>query len=451
LVGDPRIGEPGAESVALMSVRDIRALDGSQPGSATGVEGGGFSTMKRSALALCAALLLAGLIPGSTLAYAPPTQPNVDQQNGSTSFDADTASHGAYYGFAQTFTVGKTGMLSGVSLYIGQTVASNITVKIDTIGGSGMPVGNDFAHGTTSVGTAGWYHFSFVTPLGVAIGDHYVIVCGDCAGVVVAGTSADLYAGGYAMIDNNQAGIGKVGWAWGLTGFPEMADLAFITYVDTVKAALSWDKGSISAGASTSLVLTAKLTYSNWMEPSAYHSQLVSWPTWFKPKSIVCTGQQKGSPLFTIDSPTCTLAKFESLFTFVSNPAGILSTLTFVVTGTADPAATEAGKAGVADGEGCLVYGGTGPGPGVAQPDQPDPACGSDTATVSVVGATPVATPTVATPTAAPTQAPTPPPTSTGVGSSSDGSGGIVWFLPIGMVALFGGLFATTRRRRRVN
>jgi LPXTG-motif cell wall-anchored protein len=47
------------------------------------------------------------------------------------------------------------------------------------------------------------------------------------------------------------------------------------------------------------------------------------------------------------------------------------------------------------------------------------------------------------------TKAATPPPTSTGFGPSSDESGRTTWFLPIGLIALFGGLLVLVMRRRR--
>jgi uncharacterized repeat protein (TIGR01451 family) len=52
-------------------------------------------------------------------------------------------------------------------------------------------------------------------------------------------------------------------------------------------------------------------------------------------------------------------------------------------------------------------------------------------------------------PTPAPTKAPTPPPTSTGVGPGSDNTGSTIWFLPIALVATFGGLLLLVDRRRR--
>jgi hypothetical protein len=53
--------------------------------------------------------------------------------------------------------------------------------------------------------------------------------------------------------------------------------------------------------------------------------------------------------------------------------------------------------------------------------------------------------------TAVPSVAATPPPTSTGVGPASDDPGNTIWFLPIALVALFGGLlFLVSRQRRRI-
>ena len=196
--------------------------------------------------------------------------------------------------------------------------------------------------------------------------------------------------------------------------------------MDTVKAELSWDKPSITAGASTPLTLTAKMTYSNWEEASGYGASLLSMPTWFTPTGINCTGQQTGSSPFAIDPPTCSLAHFESTLGYDPDTGGFEATLT----------------------EGCIVYDAVRPEGGTAvQPNQPDPACGSGTATVSVVAATPAPTPT---PTPVPTAAPTPPPTSSAT-SSPDGGGGIVWFLPVGMVALLGCLLAASRRRVRTH
>jgi hypothetical protein len=78
----------------------------------------------------------------------------------------------------------------------------------------------------------------------------------------------------------------------------------------------------------------------------------------------------------------------------------------------------------------------------------------------SIQGATAVPSETEASPTpfqsvqgatAVPSAAATAPPTSTGVGPASDDPGNTIWFLPIALVALFGGLlFLVARQRRRI-
>ena len=67
--------------------------------------------MKRSAFALLAGVLLLGLLPGSVLAKAS----NVDQSN--TTPYAELFSNSGYP-IAQTFTAGKTGMLSAIDMFL---------------------------------------------------------------------------------------------------------------------------------------------------------------------------------------------------------------------------------------------------------------------------------------------------------------------------------------------
>jgi hypothetical protein len=68
--------------------------------------------------------------------------------------------------------------------------------------------------------------------------------------------------------------------------------------------------------------------------------------------------------------------------------------------------------------------------------------------TVFVIPASDPGTPT-ATPTALPTRGPTAPPTSTRSGSSSNDTGAMLWFLPIGLVASLGGMLALGYRSKR--
>ena len=388
--------------------------------------------MKRFALALAAGLLVVGLVPGTTLALMPVTAANVDQQNNTQVFNVDPSGDGAYYGFAQTFTVGKTGMLSGVDLYMSQAVASALTVRLDSIGGGGMPVGNDYAHGSTTVGAAAWYHFGFISPFSVTIGQSYVIVCGSCASAIPQGTSADSYTGGYAMIDYNQAPT-KVGWSWGV-GFPDVADFAFRTHVDQVTTTLSWNKASVPAGVSTALTLTETFTYTNLSEVHQYGialgGALGNLPTWFTLGTIACTYNNGIDPPGTVSGlPNCPVTEaFDQLIG--SNTNGALGTLTIVVTGTAHPAAADAGNVVQTGGESCLLY----PETDVVHPDQPLPNCAMGSTSIGV-GVTPT---------------PTAPPTTTDAAQTSGTPEGILWFLPIGLVAFVGVLVFAMRRRRQV-
>jgi hypothetical protein len=126
--------------------------------------------------------------------------------------------------------------------------------------------------------------------------------------------------------------------------------------------------------------------------------------------------------------------------------------MTFVVTGTANPASTDVGTPGLAGGNACIYY------PQVetpqAQANVPDPECGDGTATVQVVA--PAATPAPVTPapaTPAPTivvKGVTAPPTSTSSSPASDSTGSTIWFLPLGLLALLVSLLAIAFRRRRI-
>jgi hypothetical protein len=103
--------------------------------------------------------------------------------------------------------------------------------------------------------------------------------------------------------------------------------------------------------------------------------------------------------------------------------------------GTANPALANVGDQAAANGHTCLVF----VGPGVIGPNQPQaPGCAEDTVAVTVgaAGATP---------------APTAPPTSTGITPASDSPGSTIWLLPLGLVALFGGLFVRVTRGRRIS
>src|ERR1035437_4063781 len=227
----------------------------------------------------------------------------------------------------------------------------------------------------------------------------------------------------------------------GWIGIANLSDFGFRTYVDDVGTVLQWDKPQITAGTSTSLTLTATMTYANGVEANHYGALLGLVPTWFTPTGITCS--DTASKIVPAD---CTLANFGSGFGSLILGSASGDIMTFTVTGTAAPASSDVGTPGTAMANACIYY------PALTF-------CGDAFATVDVIAAATPAPPTAAPPTAAPptvaptptpspTKAATPPPTSTGVGSSSDESGSTIWFLPAVLIALFGLLILDIRRRR---
>ena len=363
--------------------------------------------MKRGALALIAGLFLLGLVPGSTLAINPTS--NLDQWN-----DPVGLGHGASgaVNWAQTFTAGEYGDLSGVDLYLELGGGGSLTASIEATA-SGLPTGPALASASSTVAaSAGWVHFSFTTPLSVVQDSVYAIVINPTAAGVWFG-STNTYPGGQAFV---------VGAPW--TALADPADFGFRTYVDTAGTQLSWDKPQVTAGASTPPTLTATMTYGNGVEATHYDPFLGLIPTWFTPTGITCS--DTASKIVPAD---CTLVNFGNGFGNLIPTSTTGDILTFTVTGTGHPTLADLGSTGLTGGNACLYY------PSITY-------CSDATANVQVVAA--AATP-------APTRAATPPPTSTGVGRSP-GPGGTIWFLPMGLIAFFGGLIAlaTVQRRRAV-
>ena len=371
--------------------------------------------MKRRALAFCASLLLVALVPGSTLAISPTS--NLDQYNDPamplTYFVGSTSD------LAQTFTVGKSGLLRGVDLYLSLV---GLTASIEATA-SGHPTGSALASGSGTVSaTPGWVHFAFPTPLSVVKDSVYAIVFNTGDSGKWYG-STDTYPGGQALMAASP---------WNTLG--DAPDFAFRTYVDTVGTQLLWDKPQIIGGTTTPLTLTETMTYANGVEASHYTALLASWPTWFTPTGLTCSDTAS-----KINQTDCTLTNLEDGFGSLIPASASGDILTFTVTGTAAPASSAIGTSSDAGGNACINY-----------PDE-TPLCGDGLAVVDVIAAATPAPPTVApTPTPSPTKAATPPPTSTGVGSSSDESGSTIWFLPVVLIALFGLLVLDIRRRRRM-
>jgi hypothetical protein len=384
--------------------------------------------MKRPVFALCASLLLLlGLMPGATLAGG---AANLDQWNDPEVGHMDSE----YADLAQTFTSGKTGLLVGVALNMYGNPTATIGVSILGTDGSRLPTGPALrSSGTVSVTSPDWYYFAFAQPLGVTSGTVYAIVFNTTGDGAVEG-STDTYPGGQAL---------TAGPPWTALGDP--GDFAFRTYVDTATAQLNWNQTQITAGTSTPLTLTATMTYVNGAEIVSYGNILAfDLPAWFAVSGITCPA--------AISLAHCNATDLAAGQLVPATDGG--ATLTFTLTGTANPALTDVADQATANGQSCLVW----PAIDATQPNQPlDPGCTEGDAAVTVVApaatpvpATPVpATPVPATPTPTPTKAPTPPPTSTGAGSASDNTGGTIWFLSFALVALFGGLLVLVDRRRQ--
>ena len=363
--------------------------------------------MKRLALTLCASLLLVALAPGLALGVTPPS--NLDQDNEPVAGNAvnTTSTHD----MGQTFTAGKSGLLSGVDLNMDLNPAATVTVHIESTTG-GMPSDTVLTSGSASVGTSNaWIHFSLVPPISVAAGTVYAIVFN-------TGGSADSALGQ----GNNYAG-GETVWknpTWAALGGP--FDLWFRTYVDDVGTQLSWDKSQVTAGVNTPLTLTATMTYINGVEANHYSAILGLLPTWFTATGLTCS--DTASKIVPAD---CTLVNFGNGFGSLIPASATGDIMTFTVTGTAHPLLADLGSNGLTGANACINYPALG-------------FCSDNTANVLVVAAGTSPTPT---------RAATLPPTSTGVGPSSDESGRTTWFLPIGLIALFGGLLTLVTRRRR--
>jgi len=287
--------------------------------------------MKRRALALGAALLLLGLMPGSTLASAS----NLNQSNYAE------AGHSAYLGtLAQTFTPDKSGMLSrvGLNLY-GTDIGASYPVQIENVDGAGAP--NDSAiltRGFLNFGLGSyWDYVPFSPPVHVTAGTKYAIVVSSGRSTIAYG-STDTYPGGQAY--------GKDG-SWYPMSNP--ADLAFEAYVDTVTTQLAWDKASVVAGVATPLTLTATMTFANGEEASNYSAILSALPSWFSATGLTCSA--------LVAPADCTSDKLSGQPSLLLvDPASNGATLTFTLTGTATPLLAAVGTSGTATGEACLVY-----------------------------------------------------------------------------------------------
>ena len=208
--------------------------------------------MKHRVLALFAGLLLLALVPGSTLAVVGV----VDQSNVPAAPPPVINTSGT---LAESFTVGQTGLMTAVDLYlITAGGAVSTTVNILALDGSGHPTGAALATGTVSVSTTGAFiNFPFTTALSVTTGQKYAIevVLGD-AGPWWYGDTGDTYGGGAAMYTNTF----PTGWTAPAPPVnTPILDYYFRTYVAPPAGATAPPTSTVVAGSGNSSTLPAVL------------------------------------------------------------------------------------------------------------------------------------------------------------------------------------------------
>lgn len=397
--------------------------------------------MRRAFPALVAGMLLVALLPGA--AIGSPLPPGaLDQSN-----DPDPAAlangHtiGTTGAIAQTFTAGKTGLLTRIQLYVNGT--GPMSVSINTISG-GIPTGAPLASSTAGFTSfEGWVDFPFALPVSVTAGVKYAIVF-NTGTLAAAWGSLDTYSGGQALIFTG-SWVSFQTWQSTSTFY----DFAFKTFVDPQTTAVAWDKAQVTAGASTSLTMTETIVFPAYAVlirnvtpnagPATWTVKLNPLPAWFAVTGVACSPQVAD----------CTLVGVLSASGSLVAPDGNPIVLTF--TGTASPALGDAGTPGAALGVGCANYGASAPQVGVT-PAADGIQCVQATANVAVVAPAPDPTPTPApTPTPTPTPRPTttPPPTTTGGSGSSGAPGFPLWLVPIGLIAAIGGAALLVRWQPR--
>jgi hypothetical protein len=173
--------------------------------------------MKRRAFAIVAAVLVLGLMPGPALAAS-----IVDQGNEGQNLKTDGG-----HDLAQTVTVGQTGRLTGVDLFLYSANGWTDAVSIQTIDRvTRLPTGSKLASATISVFGEKWYHIEFPTPVSLIAGGRFAIVLSQgtwCSWSYSSGT----YSRGEAL---------EYGSAWTNLQGDASLDFFFRTYMDNSPA-----------------------------------------------------------------------------------------------------------------------------------------------------------------------------------------------------------------------
>jgi hypothetical protein len=393
--------------------------------------------MKRPALALSAGILLVALLPGVTTAKTTTMPGALDESNAP---GVATTSFADYNDFAQTFTAGQTGLLTGVELDLEGTGHAVVNlVQTDASGNPNYETASTMAEVELTLDSPddyAWTAFVLPDPQPVIANDEYAIVLSHEKGSSFsAAGSGDTYSGGQALTTDD-------GTAWTSVS-ADLADFAFHTYMDPQTTTLAWSTPSVVAGTTASLTLTEKIVFPTYAGPQPFVAGVTpdappdviwtvkadSFPAWFTPTGISCAGQ--------IATGDCTLANVAPGVSMPVTPDGNPISITLTLTGTASPALTDVGTA-TGKAEGCADY------TNLYVTAGAEPNAGSLTSCVAGQGVVTVSAPTPAQ-TAAPS--PTPPPTSTGDSPSSGRTGSTIWLLPFGLLGLISAAGVLVRRR----
>lgn len=368
--------------------------------------------MKRSAFALGAGILLATLLPGSAMAAAV-----VDQSNNPSGTPEPTI--GTPGAIAQTFTAGKTGLLTEVDLYMNGTGTYPVTIETTT--GAGLPAGDNLAGGSGTVTSGGgaWVPFPLTSPAAVTAGHQYAVVF-NTGNTAAAWGSPDTYAGGQALIVNG-TWMSMQAWLPSST----LYDFAFKTFVDPQTTSMQWDKSQVVAGASTPLTLTETIVFPVALVPTlaaarpnllvgqAWSVKSDALPAWFTVTGVTCSAQ--------VAIAACIPANAAPGSSLTLAPDG--NPITLTLTGTASPALAAVGPA-TGTAEGCVDYNevvlDVVPAAIVTQ-------CVAGQATVAVVA-----------PAATPGPSATLPPTATGHAPSSNESDSDTLIMTLGLIGFAG-------------
>jgi hypothetical protein len=379
---------------------------------------------RRMALPLAAGLLVAAMLPGPALAGT--LLGSTDQSN--TSLDTSLA---LGQNVAQTFTAGKTGLLTGVNLHLSALSGGTANLYLtNTVSdhpntASGILV----TSAAQSPGTSGsWLTFQFAYPWHIVAGTKYSVVLW---GTLVMGfadaSTGNKYSSGEAFTLTGSMSSGT----WDTTGLSGI-DLAFETVVDAQSTTVAWNKASVPAGVSTALTLTETFVFPTWQgpEPSVLGARpatatgygatvkAATWPSWFTPTGVACTG-----PIAPEASTSgCNLANVLAHANMSLVTSG--GTATMTITGTGAPGTGDMGPSATATAQSCATYEVI---PDV-EPAQVAPECVNGSGSIAV-GASP-------------------PPTVTGAPSSRSDEGSPGWLLIFGLAGAIGMATLVARRNR---